>query len=225
MFIKIKIMAEDKKGFILYADQKELFSQLPDELAGKLIKHIMAYVNDENPVSDDIVINIAFTPIKLQLKRDLIKFEETKGRRSIAGKIGAEKRWQTIANDGNRIQAIANDSKLKQTIAKIAVNDNVNVNVKEKDIYIYSFLNSLIDYGFDKDLSKEWMKVRKDKGATNTLTAFKGFVKEVEKNGNDINFILRTCIERSWKGFNSEWIPKVVTELNREPSKWKAPWA
>ena len=220
-------MAEDKKGFILYADQKELFSQLPDELAGKLIKHIMAYVNDENPVSDDIVINIAFTPIKLQLKRDLIKFEETKGRRSIAGKIGAEKRWQTIANDGNRIQAIANDSKLKQTIAKIAVNDNVNVNVnvKEKDIYIYSFLNSLIDYGFDKDLSKEWMKVRKDKGATNTLTAFKGFVKEVEKNGNDINFILRTCIERSWKGFNSEWIPKVVTELNREPSKWKAPWA
>ena len=220
-------MAEDKKGFILYADQKELFSQLPDELAGKLIKHIMAYVNDENPVSDDIVINIAFTPIKLQLKRDLIKFEETKGRRSLAGKIGAEKRWQTIANDGNRIQAMANDSKLKQTIAKIAVNDNdnVNVNVKDKDIYIYSFLNSLIEYGFDKDLSKEWMKVRKDKGATNTLTAFKGFVKEVEKNGNDINFILRTCIERSWKGFNSEWIPKVVTELNREPSKWKAPWA
>ena len=220
-------MAEDKKGFILYADQKELFAQLPDELAGKLIKHIMAYVNDENPVSDDIVINIAFIPIKLQLKRDLVKFEETKGRRSIAGKIGAEKRWQTIANDGNRIQVMANDSKPKQTIAKIAVNvnDNVNDNVKKKDIYIYSFLNSLIDYGFDKDLSKEWMKVRKDKGATNTLTAFKGFVKEVEKNGNDLNFILRTCIERSWKGFNSEWIPKVVTELNREPSKWKAPWA
>ena len=216
-------MAEDKKGFILYADQKELFSQLPDELAGKLIKHIMAYVNDEDPVSDDIVINIAFTPIKLQLKRDLVKFEETKGRRSIAGKIGAEKRWQTMAKDSNRIQDIANDSKAKQTIAKIAVNDNVNV--KEKDIYIYSFLNSLIDYGFDKDLSKEWMKVRKDKGATNTLTAFKGFVKEVEKNGNDINFILRTCIERSWKGFNSEWIPKVITELNREPSKWKAPWS
>lgn len=214
-------MAEDKKGFILYADQKELFSQLPDQLAGKLIKHIMAYVNDEDPVSEDIVINIAFTPIKLQLKRDLIKFEETKGRRSIAGKIGAEKRWQTMANDGNRIQAMANDSKPKQTIAKIAVNDNVNV--KEK--YIYSFYDSLIEYGFEKDLSTEWMKVRKDKGATNTLTAFKGFVKEVEKNGNDINFILRTCIERSWKGFNSEWIPKVLTEQNREPSKWKAPWS
>jgi hypothetical protein len=216
-------MAEDKKGFILYSDQKELFSQLPDELAGKLIKHIMAYVNDEDPVTDDMIINIAFTPIKLQLKRDLIKFEETKGRRSIAGKIGAEKRWQDMAKDSNRINGIANDSKGEQAIAKIAVNVNGNVNVKEK--YIYSFFDSLIEYGFEKDLCTEWMKVRKDKGATNTLTAFKGFVKEVEKNGNDINFILRTCIERSWKGFNSDWIPKVVTEQNREPSKWKAPWS
>ena len=216
-------MAENKKGFILYADQKELFSQLPDEIAGKLIKHIMAYVNDENPVSDDILINIAFTPIKLQLKRDLIKFEEVKDRRSVAGKIGAEKRWQAIANDGNRINGIANDSKPKQTIAKIAVKDNVKV--KEKDIHIYSFYDSLIEYGFEKDLVSEWIKVRKDKGATNTQTAFKGFIKEVEKNGNDINFILRTCIERSWKGFNSDWMPKIQNELNREPAKWKAPWA
>jgi hypothetical protein len=216
-------MAENKKGFILYADQKELFSQLPDEIAGKLIKHIMAYVNDENPVIDDILINIAFTPIKLQLKRDLVKFEETKDRRSVAGKIGAEKRWQTIANDGKRINGIANDSKPKQTIAKIAVKDNVKV--KEKDIHIYSFYDSLIKYGFEKDLVAEWIKVRKDKGATNTQTAFKGFIKEVEKNGNDINFILRTCIERSWKGFNSDWMPKIQNELNREPTKWKAPWA
>jgi hypothetical protein len=216
-------MAENKKGFILYADQKELFSQLPDEIAGKLIKHIMAYVNDENPISDDILINIAFTPIKLQLKRDLVKFEETKASRSVAGKIGAEKRWQAIANDGNRINGIANDSKPKQTIAKIAVKDNVKV--KEKDIHIYSFYDSLIEYGFEKDLVSEWIKVRKDKGATNTQTAFKGFIKEVEKNGNDINFILRTCIERSWKGFNSDWMPKIQNELNREPTKWKAPWA
>jgi hypothetical protein len=134
-------MAENKKGFILYADQKELFSQLPDEIAGKLIKHIMAYVNDENPISDDILINIAFTPIKLQLKRDLVKFEETKASRSVAGKIGAEKRWQAIANDSNRIIGIANDSKPKQTIAKIAVKDNDNVKVK--DIHIYRSFDHL----------------------------------------------------------------------------------
>ena len=115
-------MAKDKKGFILYADQKALFEQLPNDKAGELIKFIFAYVNDENPVTEDLIINLAFTPIKQQLKRDLIKFEETKEKRSEAGKAGANKRWQNIANDSKRIS----------TIAKIAVNDNVNV--KENDI-------------------------------------------------------------------------------------------
>jgi hypothetical protein len=117
-------MAKDKKGFILYSDQKELFEQLPNEKAGELIKFIMAYVNDENPQTDDLIINLAFTPIKQQLKRDLEKFEKTKINRSEAGKAGAEKRWQNIANDSKRISSIA----------KIAVNVNVNDNVK--DIYI-----------------------------------------------------------------------------------------
>ena len=79
-------MAKDKKSFILYSDQKELFEQLPDDKAGQLIKHIFRYVNDENPISEDLLINIAFTPIKTHLKRDLKKFEETKSKRSESGK-------------------------------------------------------------------------------------------------------------------------------------------
>jgi hypothetical protein len=87
-----------------------------------LIKFIFSYVNDENPVTDDLIIKLGFTPIQQQLKRDLVKYEETKEKRSEAGKAGANKRWQTIANDSKRI----ND------IAKIA--DNVNDNVKDKEI-------------------------------------------------------------------------------------------
>lgn len=111
-------MAKDKKGFLLYADQKAIFEQLTDEKAGELIKFIFSYVNDENPQTEDMLINVAFTPIKQQLKRDLKKFEETKQSRSIAGKAGANKRWQNVADDSKRIQSIA----------KIAVNDNVNDN-------------------------------------------------------------------------------------------------
>ncbi len=118
-------MAKDKKSFILYVDQKDLFNKLPDEIAGKLIKHIYSYVNDENPESKDLIVNIAFEPIKQQLKRDLKLFEEKRVKRSEAGLAGANKRWQEMANDSKRI----ND------IAKIAVNDNDNVNVISKDIY------------------------------------------------------------------------------------------
>jgi len=116
-------MAKDKKSFILYVDQKDLWNKLPDDIAGKLIKHIYSYVSDENPSSDDLMIEIAFEPIKQQLKRDLKLFEEKRVKRKEAGIAGANKRWQSIANDSNRI----ND------IAKIA--DNVNVN--DNDINIY----------------------------------------------------------------------------------------
>lgn len=126
-------MAKDKKGFILYSDQKELFEQLPDDKAGQLIKFIMSYVNDENPQTNDLIINLAFTPIKQQLKRDLEKFEQTKANRSEAGKAGANKRWQNISNDSKRISSIA----------KIAVNDNVNVKDNDINIRKVNFAESL----------------------------------------------------------------------------------
>ena len=86
-------MAKDKKGFILYADQKELFDQLPNDKAGELIKFIFAYVNDENPKTDDLLLNLAFTPIKQQLKRDLVKYEDRIDKKSISGREGNLKRW------------------------------------------------------------------------------------------------------------------------------------
>jgi len=121
-------MAKDKKGFILYAYQKELFDTLTEEQAGKLIKHIFAYVNDEDPESDDVLTKLAFIPIKQQLKRDLKKFEEIKEKRSEAGKKGMQSRW----NDN---KAITKDNNVIPAITKITDNVNVTVNVKEKDIY------------------------------------------------------------------------------------------
>jgi len=137
-------MAKDKKSFILYVDQKDLFNKLPDEIAGKLIKHIYSYVSDENPESEDLIVNIAFEPIKQQLKRDLKLFEEKRVKRSEAGLAGANKRWQPIANDSKRI----ND------IAKIADNVNDNVNVISKDIYRSFAHLSILNADVEKLLNK-----------------------------------------------------------------------
>lgn len=116
-------MATNKKSFLLYCDIIHTIEKLSDEQAGKLLKHILRYVNDQDPIAEDVLTEIAFEPIKQNLKRDLIKYEEIKEKRSEAGKTGANKRWQNIANDSKRI----ND------IAKIAVNDNDIV--ISKDIY------------------------------------------------------------------------------------------
>jgi alpha-glucuronidase len=126
-------MAENKKGFILYSDIQSMIDKLPDEYAGKLFKHLLAYVNDEEPTTDDIILQIAFEPIKQSLKRDLNKWNDKINKRSEAGKIGANVRWQK--------QTIANDSKRIKPIAKIA--DSVNVNVNDNVLHIYREFNHL----------------------------------------------------------------------------------
>jgi len=68
-------MAKNKKSFLLYTDVHFTAQKLTNEQAGKLFKHILAYVNDENPVMNDILLEIAFEPIKQSLKRDLKKYE------------------------------------------------------------------------------------------------------------------------------------------------------
>ena len=70
-------MAENKKAFVLYADVLHTIKYLNDEQAGQLFKHILAYVNDENPTNENPIINIAFEPIKQQLKREIDRDWET----------------------------------------------------------------------------------------------------------------------------------------------------
>ena len=144
-------MAKDKKSFILYVDQKDLFNKLPDEIAGKLIKHIYSYVSDENPKSDDLIVEIAFEPIKQQLKRDLKLFEEKRVKRSEAGLAGANKRWKEMPNDASEWQTIANDSKRINGIAKIA--DNVNVNDNDNIYRSFAHL-SITNSDVEKLLNK-----------------------------------------------------------------------
>jgi hypothetical protein len=123
-------MAENKKSFVLYSDSQGLVNQLPDDVAGRLLKHIYAYVNDEKPISNELLLNIAFEPIKMQLKRDLVKWEQTLEGRSKAGKASAEAKklakltQQTLTNSTN--VDFVQQSSTNST-------DNVNVNVNVND--------------------------------------------------------------------------------------------
>lgn len=125
-------MAEGKKGFVLYADQKELFDKLPDKKAGALIKHIFKYVNDEDPQTNDLLIDLAFTPIKQQLKRDLVKWENRAIANRENGKLGGrpkKPKEPTGLNDNP-------DKPKEPVIVNVKVNDTVTVNVKEKETLI-----------------------------------------------------------------------------------------
>lgn len=125
-------MAENKKSFILYADQIHSFENLDDDEAGRLIKLIFRYVNDQNPEPSDKITKIAFEPIKHQLKRDLKEWESQRKQRSEAGRRGGLK---SAANRSEVKQSQAPLEIVKPTQANQAVNVNetVTVNVTDRE--------------------------------------------------------------------------------------------
>lgn len=86
-------MAEEKSSFILYADYIQIFDGLEDDEAGRLVKHLFRYVNDQNPTPPDRLTGIIFAPIKSQLKRDLEAWKKVKVGKSDGGKLGNLKRY------------------------------------------------------------------------------------------------------------------------------------
>ena len=81
-------MAKEKKSFVLYNDQLELFNALSNEQAGELIKHIFQFINNNEIELNDPLLKIAFVPIKQQLIRDLEKYQNVVERNRLNGQKG-----------------------------------------------------------------------------------------------------------------------------------------
>ena len=112
--ISILVMAEGKKSFVLYCDMIHTVELLDDASAGKLLKHLLQYVNDKDPQTTDPIIKIAFEPVKQHLKRHLKDWEETREKRSKAGHEGGLKSGESRRSKANGASALS----LKQTKQK-----------------------------------------------------------------------------------------------------------
>lgn len=170
---------------------------LPDELAGKLLKHIYAYVNDENPVSDNQLVNLAFEPIKLQLKRDLVKWSETRESRSKAGKASAEAR-RNKPQHNSTILTHVDFVQQTPTNSTVNVNDNVNVNVTVND-------NVSVKDKFIKPTLDEFME------------CFKDICKSDNLKFSDYQFSVKakyeSWVDNGWKDGNGKKIKNWKTKL------------
>lgn len=131
-------MAEDKKSFVLYSDLIHTVRKMPKEKQGELFMTILAYVNDENPTVDDLMVELVFEPIKLQMKRDLAKYESTKERRKEAGRIAGLKSGEARKvivpelnqNEPKRTNGSKNEPN-EHVTDTVNVNDNVTVTVSD----------------------------------------------------------------------------------------------
>ena len=187
-------MAENKKSFLLYCDLIHTLEKLTDKQAGQLFKHVLRYVNDLNPQTDDILLQVCFEPIRQSLKRDLQKYEQIRENKSKAGKKGANKRWQKIADD----------STAKKDIAPMAV--SVSVSDSVNDIY-RSFAHLSMSVEEFKKLEVDYEK----KTIDSCLDSIENF-----KNNKKYKSLYLTC-----KNWLKKEQTKHELETNKG---FKAPW-
>jgi hypothetical protein len=208
-------MAEGKKSFIIYCDLIHVVSKLPNEKAGELFKHILEYVNDLDPQTNDLLLQVLFEPIKLQMKRDLVKWENESIKRSESGRLGGLKSGEARRKQSEANEASALNS--KQTQANEAV--TVTVSVTDNDTVNDNVTNIDKDKGPNADesatLPKDDIEVRKQKFKESiypfaeeftptTCKAFFEYWSEKNTNGKKMRFEMQKTFElslrlKTWK--------------------------
>lgn len=206
-------MAENKKSFTAYCDWNTTFNSLPDEKAGQLIKHLFAYVNDENPITDDLLINAVFANIKATLKRDLIKWKE----KSEKNKQIAIDRWsknasKSIEKNTNECERIKTDANYTDSVSdkdSVSVSDNVNNKKESKpslETRSLAFKETLIPF--------------KQKYSIEMLKNFYGYWTEPNKSNTKMRFELEKTwsVERrleTWDKREKDFKPKQQIKQDR----------
>ncbi len=206
-------MATDKKSFLLYCDLIHTVDQLTNEQAGDLFKHILKYVNDQDPQTDNVITRIAFEPIKQALKRDLLKYESIRQRNS----ENARKRWDATAYD-----RIPNDTKNA---------DNDNDNDSDNDIK-----DNKSDLVISKKEMKEqqaprpavqleyadtfdlWFKYKQEKRQGYKKTGMEQFIKTMESKYTPEQF--KKCVEYSiTQNYQGVYEPKDLNKIEENTIK------
>lgn len=98
--------------------------------------------------------------------------------------------------------------------------ENKKIN-KKSSVTVPEMINSLS--GLSEDVAIDYLKHRKDKGATLSPRAWAGICREVniftEKTNLTPDDALIEAIERDWKGLKADWLIKSLTSPNSQPNQ------
>ena len=186
-----------RKGFNFYRSYYDVFNELPE-------KDKLAFIK--------ALLNKQFLDEEPEKLTGMVKFAWISQYNSIDQQVKGYKSKSKDPMQGGR-QGGCVRGEITPTLQE---KEKEKEKEKEQYVRVFNFSSFLIDYGFNKELVKDWMLVRKTKKATNTETAYNAFIKEIEKKDCDINEILSIIIQNDWKGFKWAWMDN--KKQDKEPT-------
>lgn len=183
-----------RKGFNFFRSYYDVYNELE--------------TNEDKVAFIEALLDRQFLGIKPENLKGMAKFAYISQTNSIDSQVkGYEDKTKTILHptQGGCVGVITPPAEQVEEKEKVEVKDKEEINKP----LAFSFYNSLLSLGAEKQLVSEWLQVRKNKKLTNTETAFNKFVTQLTKSGYTINDVLEKCVEKSWGGFDAEWYSKV----------------
>ena len=131
-------MADGKKSVLLYCDLIHTVEKMDNETAGLFFKHYLRYINDLNPTTDNLIVDITFESVKQNLKRDLLKWESRADNSRNNGKLGGRPKKE----ETQKTQQV--NLKPEKPV-NVTVTDTVNVNDIKETYRAFAHLSLSID--------------------------------------------------------------------------------
>jgi hypothetical protein len=196
-------MAEGKKSVLLYCDLIHTIEKMDNETAGQFFKHYLRYINDLNPETDNLLVDITFESVKQNLKRDLKKWETRAEKSRENGKKGGRPPKEETQKTQ---QVILKPKKPVKDTVTVTVTDTVNDILLKKEtkesnlIFPFHSENFVYQWQIWKTYKKEQHRFTYKSEASEqaALTQLQKMATNQERKAIEI---LHHTMANGWKGF------------------------
>lgn len=216
----------ERKAIALLPDYLDKIELIPREYRLFLYEAIAYYgIDGKDPSFDDI------DDLKMQgfiegLWIGIRKSLDNSIERRESGRKGGLNGTGEVKNRYHQEQSQANASYRKQS--QPINNKELNINNKTQEESTeknpsppsFNFKSEIILLGVTEQTASDFMKVRKQKKATDTQTAFNRIKAEVSKanaDGVTAEECIAMAVENSWQGFSYEWYRNRITPQHQNP--------
>lgn len=96
--------------------------------------------------------------------------------------------------------------------------DNINININTiTGAKAFDFRSEMLAAGVTEEVADAWIKVRKNKRATNSKIALDAVLKEIAKAGMTPDDGIKMAVVNSWQSFKADWVA-VTRQTSARPA-------